>query len=204
MNLRSRIDYLCNINGLTIDMLDIPVEELDMLEQGMVHLPPSSIQRLSTVFDRPASYFEEHEEVNPCLHQLLIEFQQKLQSDEGNMENLIVRIESYQPIPSLQQEVIYHLLLAVYHYKKQRFDHASWLEDNFLCYFLDKYPILKQNIIFDKAMFHYLGVKYYYMHNFDESKRYFEELLELSKEDREHKADYSMLTHFSQGERLRA
>nr|WP_275576965.1 tetratricopeptide repeat protein [Thalassobacillus pellis] len=53
-------------------------------------------------------------------------------------------------------------------------------------------------------MFHYLGVKYYYMHNFDESKRYFEELLELSKEDREHKADYSMLTHFSQGERLRA
>ncbi|GGC85550.1 hypothetical protein GCM10007216_15340 [Thalassobacillus devorans] len=183
MNLKSRIDYLCHINGVTIGELNIPSEEIKMLENGLIQLPPSSIQYLSKYFDRPVSYFADHMTTDQYLHHLLQKLQNALLAGvKKDIDTIVSEIEFYQPIPSLHQEMIYHLLLTVYHYQKQMFEHAAWIEDNYLSYFLDKPNDLnKHNKIFDKALFHYLGIKYYFQNKFEESDRYFEELFELAQ-----------------------
>ncbi|MFG6119264.1 hypothetical protein [Thalassobacillus sp. B23F22_16] len=183
MNLKSRIDYLCHINGVTIDELDIPSEEIKMLEKGLIQLPPSSIQYLSKYFDRPVSYFADHKITNHYLHNLLQKLQNALFARvKKDIDTVVSEIEFYQPIPSLHQEMIYHLLLAIYHYQKQMFEHAAWIEDNYLSYFLDKpNDFIKHNKMFDKALFHYLAMKYHCQEKVEESDRYFEELFELAQ-----------------------
>ncbi|WP_028784054.1 hypothetical protein [Thalassobacillus devorans] len=183
MNLRSRIDYLCHINAVTVEQLDIPMEELEMLEKGLIQLPPSSTRYLSGYFDRPVSYFENHNITDQGVHNLLQSFQLALFTGEHEKaEKFISEIEMYQPISSLHQEMIYHLLLAIYNYQRHRLDHVRWIEDNYLSYFLDKSnAFIKLNKIFDKALFHYLAIKYYCQGQYEESDRYFEELFELSQ-----------------------
>ncbi|MFG6114125.1 hypothetical protein ACGTN9_02965 [Halobacillus sp. MO56] len=184
MNLKSRIDYLCHINAITVEQLDIPMEELEMLEKGLIQLPPSSTRYLSGYFDRPVSYFENHNITDQGLHNLLQSLQLALFTGEHNKaEEIISKIELYQPISSLHQEMIYHLLLAIFHYQKQMLDHVRWIEENYLSYFLDKSnAFIKLNKTFDKALFHYLSIKYYCQGQYEESDRYFEELFELSQQ----------------------
>ncbi|SEA76582.1 hypothetical protein SAMN05421743_10817 [Thalassobacillus cyri] len=184
MNLKSRIDYLCHINAVTVDQLDIPMEELEMLEKGLIQLPPSSTRYLSGYFDRPVSYFENHNITDQGLHNLLQSLQLALFTGENKKaEETISKIEMYQPISSLHQEMIYHLLLAVYHYQQYMYEHVKWLDDNYLSYFLDKpSDFIKHNKTFDKALFHYLAMRYHYQGQWLESEMYLAELFELTNE----------------------
>ncbi|MBM7551710.1 tetratricopeptide repeat protein [Thalassobacillus pellis] len=185
MNIGKRLRYLIHTyNKTEPDFKEGPVlaAEWSAILERKLPLRYEIASILANNWNVPIGYLTSYEQNDLSIHRELQALQHELLTNDSHAEERINKLDQPMSIHSIVQEVIFHLLKSVYHYKRNELAIASEIEQEYLSLMLPDYTIWKETIAFQRAFFYYFGVKYFYEGKTAESLQYFERLLEKTSD----------------------
>ncbi|SEA76520.1 Tetratricopeptide repeat-containing protein [Thalassobacillus cyri] len=188
MNIGNRLHYLMKAHKRPApDFSDGPILEVEweQLLFGRLPLIESQAEYLADLWNIPVAYLEDYNEKDLTVFRKLQSLQHELLTNKEQASETIQTLDKPWALASLTQEVIFHLLKSIYLYKNNFKTEAEKIEADYLSYMLPDHNVLTESSAFQKALFYYYGVKYFYEGKQEESFAYFERLLEKTNDEDE-------------------
>ncbi|MBM7551709.1 tetratricopeptide repeat protein [Thalassobacillus pellis] len=185
MNIGKRLTYLIETyNKIEPDLNTWPIPEVEWSAVLGKKLPlrHELAAILAEKWNVPIAYLTAYEQNDLTIHRELQQLQHELLTNDERAAQRMRDLDQPMSINSIVQEVIFHLLKAVYHYKENQLAKAAQIEKDYLAIMLPDRRMLKETVAFQRAYFYYFGVKYFFEGNAAESLDYFERLLEKSND----------------------
>ncbi|MFG6114121.1 tetratricopeptide repeat protein [Halobacillus sp. MO56] len=181
MNIGNRVQYMMhshNLQNPTGKNGPILPEEWTVIQEGRLPLSEEQANYLARFWKVPQAYLMKPYQIDIQIHRLLQDLQHELLIKHDPDESIIARLAEPMSIPSITQEIIFYLLKSVYHYKYKQFEQVKQIEHEYLAFMLPDHNILKESVVFQRALFYFYGFKYFYEGKREESFSYFDRLLE--------------------------
>ncbi|WP_028784057.1 tetratricopeptide repeat protein [Thalassobacillus devorans] len=181
MNIGKRVQYIMHYYHLESPNMkngSILPEEWTAILQGRLPLRMEQAIHLAEYWNIPLTYLTDYDQTDIHIHRLLQDLQHELLTKHDPDETIIAGLMKPMSISSITQEIIFHLLKAVYHYKYKQFEQVKQIENEYLAFMLPDHNILKESAVFQRALFYFYGFKYFYEGKREESLAYFARLLD--------------------------
>ncbi|MFG6114123.1 tetratricopeptide repeat protein [Halobacillus sp. MO56] len=185
MNIGNRLNYLMKAHKRPApDFSDGQIMEVEweQILSGRLPLTQSQAAYLADVWQIPVAYLVDYNEKDLTAFRKLRSLQHELLTNKEQAAETIQSLDEPWAMSSLTQEVIFHLLKSIYLYKNNHIAEAKQIEADYLAYMLPDHNVLIESSAFQKALFYYYGVKYFYEGKKEDSFAYFERLLEKTSD----------------------
>ncbi|WP_028784056.1 tetratricopeptide repeat protein [Thalassobacillus devorans] len=188
MNIGNRLNYIMKAHKRPApDFSDEKIMEVEweQLLSGRLPLTESQAEYLADLWQIPTAYFVDYNKKDLAVYRKLRSLQHELLTNQEQASQTIHSLDESWALSSLTQEVIFHLLKSIYLYKNNYKAEAEQIETDYLSFMLPDHNLLTESSAFQKALFYYYGVKYFYEGKQEESFGYFERLLEKTNNEDE-------------------